>query len=70
MERDLERALFHGPRLAHELVHATVVEVAVAIGVGVDSVGGAGNFAVEQNAERNRFTLPHSSQHEVDVACL
>ena len=44
--------------------------MAVAVGVDVDSVGGAGTLAVEQNAERNRFTLPRSSQHEVDVACL
>ncbi len=46
------------------------VVVAVAIGVGVDSMGVSGTLAVEQHAERHRFALPRSSQHEVDVACL
>jgi hypothetical protein len=44
--------------------------VAVANGVGVDSMGRTGTLAVEENAERNRFTLPRSSQHDVEVACL
>jgi Universal stress protein family len=65
VEHDLERALSYGPRLADELVQPILVEVAVAISVGVDSMGGAGSLAVEANAEPNRFTLPPPSQHSM-----
>src|SRR3954447_7335767 len=55
IERDLERPLADGVVLAHELVHAAVLEQPVAAVVDVDAVRRTRRLAVERDVERNRL---------------
>src|SRR4030095_11508226 len=68
-ERDLERALLDLIRLAEQLVEALPVSGAVAVCVGVDSMGVAGRLPIDRHAERDgHHPARGRSEHEVDVA--
>ena len=58
-EGEREGALFHGSWLADDLVQAVLLEKPIAGAVDVDSTGGAGRLAVEENPpEGNRSAVP------------
>src|SRR5689334_16107967 len=67
-ELDLEGAWTDRFPLAHQLVHARLVEDAATGGLDVEAAVLAGRLAVEPDHESRRGAVSRGSEHEVEVA--
>ena len=59
--------LTHRRRLAYQLVQSLLVDDSFAVLIGIRAVIGAGNLAVEQHTEADRFSAGTGTQYQVQV---
>ena len=67
-EFDFERPVLDRAGLADQLIQPLPGDGAVAIGVGVDAVVGAGRLAVQRHPEPHRLAVGIRPQHQMQVA--
>src|SRR5690606_37613730 len=67
-EGDLEHPLAAAVGLAHQLVETLGGDHAIALGVGVHAVVGAGWLAIQRDPEAYRLAVSTGSHHQVQVA--